>query len=105
FGSDLDKATQRRLTRGERLVELLKQPQYQPMPAVDQVISLYCGTKGYLDDVPVDAIAKFESEVLEYFRSQKSDIYTQIKEKQDIDAELDKQIAASIDEFKKTFKA
>ncbi len=105
FGSDLDKATQRRLTRGERLVELLKQPQYQPMPAVDQVISLYCGTKGYLDDVPVDAVAKFESEVLEYFRSQKSDIYAQIKEKQDIDAELDKQIAAAIDEFKKTFKA
>ncbi|MFP4397255.1 MAG: F0F1 ATP synthase subunit alpha, partial [Desulfonatronovibrio sp.] len=94
FGSDLDKATQKRLTRGERLVELLKQPQYQPMPAVDQVIALYCGTKGYLDDVPVDAVAKFESEVLEYFRSQKSDIYAQIKEKQDIDAELDKQIAA-----------
>ena len=105
FGSDLDKATQRRLTRGERLVELLKQPQYKPMSAEDQVISLYCGTKGYLDDIPVEAVAKFEAEILDYMNSQKSDIMNEIREKKDIDSELDKQIAAAIDEFKKTFKA
>ncbi|WP_028574098.1 F0F1 ATP synthase subunit alpha [Desulfonatronovibrio hydrogenovorans] len=105
FGSDLDKGTQRRLTRGERLVELLKQPQYQPMSAEEQVISLYCGTKGYLDDIPVDAVAKFESEILEFMRSQKSEILKEIKEKQDLDSDLDSKIAAAIDEFKKTFKA
>lgn len=105
FGSDLDKATQRKLTRGERLVELLKQPQYQPMSAEDQVISLYCGTKGFLDDIPVEAVAKFESEILEYMRSQKSDIMNEIKEKQDMDSTLDSKIAAAINEFKKTFKA
>ncbi|WP_045212548.1 F0F1 ATP synthase subunit alpha [Desulfonatronovibrio magnus] len=105
FGSDLDKSTQRRLTRGERLVELLKQPQYQPMNAAEQVISLYCGTKGYLDDIPVEAVARFETEILEYISSQKSEILNEIKEKQDIDADLDKKIAAAIDEFKKTFKA
>ncbi|RQD57603.1 MAG: F0F1 ATP synthase subunit alpha [Desulfonatronovibrio sp. MSAO_Bac4] len=105
FGSDLDKATQRKLTRGERLVELLKQPQYQPMSAEDQVISLYCGTKGFLDDVPVEAVSRFESEILEFMRSQKSDILKEIKEKQDMDSTLDSKIAAAIDEFKKTFKA
>jgi len=105
FGSDLDKATQRRLTRGERLVELLKQPQYKPMAAEDQVVSLYCGTKGYLDDIPVEAVSRFESEILEYMNSQKSDIMDEIREKKDIDSELDKKIAAAIDEFKKTFKA
>ncbi len=105
FGSDLDKATQRSLTRGERLVELLKQPQYKPMPAEEQVISLYCGTKGYLDDIPVEAVSRFESEILEFMHSQKSDILKEIKEKHDISDDLDKKIAAAIDEFKKTFKA
>ncbi len=105
FGSDLDKATQRRLTRGERLVELLKQPQYKPMPAEEQVVSLYCGTKGYLDDIPVEAVSRFESEILEFMHSQKSDILREIKEKHDISDDLDKKIAAAIDEFKKTFKA
>ena len=105
FGSDLDKATQRRLTRGERLVELLKQPQYKPMAAEDQVVSLYCGTKGYLDDIPVEAVSRFESEILEYMNSQKSDIMDEIRETKDIDSELDKKIATAIDEFKKTFKA
>ncbi len=104
FGSDLDKATQRRLTRGERLVELLKQPQYKPMPAEEQVIALYSGTKGFLDDLPVDAVSRFEEGMLEFMRSQKPDILQQIKETGDIDVDLDKKIAAAIDEFKKTFK-
>ncbi|MFW5730021.1 MAG: F0F1 ATP synthase subunit alpha [Desulfonatronovibrionaceae bacterium] len=105
FGSDLDKATQKRLTRGERLVELLKQPQYQPMPAEKQVISLYSGTKGYLDDIPVEAVSRFETELMEFMVSQKQEILTEIKEKKDIDENLDNRIAAAIDEFKKTFKA
>lgn len=105
FGSDLDKATQQKLVRGERLVELLKQPQYQPMPVEEQVISLYAGTRGYMDDLPVEAVRKFEDELLEFMRNQKSDILNEIKETGDLSAELDKKIAAAIDEFKKTFKA
>ncbi|WP_457570717.1 F0F1 ATP synthase subunit alpha [Desulfovulcanus sp.] len=105
FGSDLDKATQQKLVRGERLVELLKQPQYQPMPVEEQVISLYAGTRGYMDDLPVEAVRKFEDELLEFMRNQKADILNEIKETGDLSAELDKKIAAAIDEFKKTFKA
>ena len=105
FGSDLDKATQQKLVRGERLVELLKQPQYQPMPVEEQVISLYAGTRGYMDDLPVEAVRKFEDGLLEFMRNQKADILNEIKETGDLSAELDKKIAAAIDEFKKTFKA
>ena len=105
FGSDLDKSTQQKLTRGERLVELLKQPQYQPMPVEEQVISLYAGTRGYLDDIPVEAVRKFEDELLDFMRNQKAEILNEIVETQDLSAELDKKIAAAIEEFKKTFKA
>ncbi len=105
FGSDLDKATQRRLTRGERLVELLKQPQYEPMPSEEQAVSLFCGTKGYLDDLPVEDVSRFETEMLEYFRSQKPEILKEIKDTGDLSSELESRLAAAIDEFKKTFKA
>ena len=105
FGSDLDKATQQKLVRGERLVELLKQPQYQPMSVEEQVISLYAGTRGYMDDLPVEAVRKFEDGLLEFMRNQKADILNEIKETGDLSAELDKKISAAIDEFKKTFKA
>jgi len=105
FGSELDAATQKRLVRGERLVELLKQPQYMPMPAEEQVISQFCGAKGYLDDLPVEAVSRFESELLEYFRSQKPNILNEIKETGDFSSELEKEIIAAMDEFKKTFKA
>ena len=105
FGSDLDKATQKRLTRGERLVELLKQPQYQPMSSEEQVISLFSGTKGYLDDLAVEDVSKFESEVLEYFRSQKPEILKEIKDTGDLSSDLENKISAAMDEFKKTFKA
>ena len=105
FGSDLDKATQQKLVRGERLVELLKQPQYRPMSVEEQVISLYAGTRGYMDDLPVEAVRKFEDGLLEFMRNQKADILNEIKETGDLSAELDKKIAAAIDEFKKTFKA
>ncbi|NCC24455.1 MAG: F0F1 ATP synthase subunit alpha [Deltaproteobacteria bacterium] len=105
FGSDLDKATQQRLTRGERLVELLKQPQYRPLPVQEQVVSLFAGTRGYMDKLPVDAVRKFEEEMLDFFRNQKADILKAIKEKKDIDDELSKKIGSAIDEFAKSFKA
>lgn len=105
FGSDLDKATRQKLIRGERLVELLKQPQYQPMPVEEQVVSLYAGTRGFMDDLPVEAVRKFEDGLLDYMRNQRSDILNEIKETQDLSPELDKKLAAAIEEFKKTFKA
>ncbi|MGE4552440.1 MAG: F0F1 ATP synthase subunit alpha [Desulfovibrionaceae bacterium] len=105
FGSDLDKATQQKLNRGARMVELLKQPQYRPLPVQEQVTSLFAGTRGYMDDVPVPAVRKFESELLDYMRNAKADILAAIKDKQKLDDDLMKQLGAAIDEFKKTFSA
>ena len=105
FGSDLDKATQQKLNRGARLVELLKQPQYQPMPVQEQVISLYAGTRGYMDEVPLDAVRKFETEMLEFMRNSKADILKDIVEKKALDADIEGRLKAAIDEFKKGFRA
>lgn len=105
FGSDLDKATQQKLNRGARLVELLKQPQYQPMSAVEQVISLYAGTRGFMDEVPLDAVRKFETELLEFMRNSKGDVIKSITEKQALDAEIEGRLKAGIEEFKKGFRA
>ena len=105
FGSDLDKATMQRLERGKRMMELLKQPQYQPLPVQEQVVVLYAGTKGYLDDIPVEAIGKFEKEFLDYMRNSKADILGAIKETNDLDEGTEEKLKAAILEFKKTFQA
>jgi F-type H+-transporting ATPase subunit alpha len=105
FGSDLDKATQQKLNRGARLVELLKQPQYQPMPVQEQVASLYAGTRGYMDEVPLEAVRKFETEMLEFMRNSKADILKDILEKKALDADIEGRLKAAIDEFKKGFRA
>jgi len=105
FGSDLDKGTQLKLNRGMRMVELLKQPQYRPMPVEEQVISLFAGTRGYMDAVPVEAVGKFEDGLLEYFRNAKGDILAEIREKAKLDDGLTAKLGAAIDEFKKGFKA
>jgi F-type H+/Na+-transporting ATPase subunit alpha len=105
FGSDLDKATQRKLNRGARMVELLKQPQYQPLPVQEQVSVLFAGTRGYLDDVPVDDVRKFETEFLDFMRNSKSDILNAIKTKKVLDDEIEGKLRSAIDEFKKGFRA
>ncbi len=105
FGSDLDKATQEKLERGKRMMELLKQDQYQPMPVEEQVAGLYAGTRGYLDDVDVDNVRRFEAEFLEFMRSSKSDVLKQIKDKGDLDADLEELLKNAIEEFKKSFQA
>src|ERR687887_89655 len=69
FGSDLDQATQRQLRRGERLVEMLKQPQYQPVPVEKEIVIIFCGTAGFLDDVPKDKVAEFERDLYRYMDS------------------------------------
>jgi F-type H+-transporting ATPase subunit alpha len=84
FGSELDKVSQAALDRGYRLVELLKQPLNSPMPVEEQVVSLYAATQGYLDSVPVEDVTRFETELLEWFRSRNGAILEGIKSSGDI---------------------
>lgn len=100
FGSDLDKATKAKLERGARLVELLKQPQYQPMPAQEQVASIWAATHGYMDDVPVEDIREFEKQMLTYIRDAKPEILTAIKDKKVIDAGVEKDLSEAVTAFK-----
>ncbi|MBO8129418.1 MAG: F0F1 ATP synthase subunit alpha [Peptococcaceae bacterium] len=104
FGSDLDKATQARLTRGERMMELLKQDQYSPMALEDQVISMYAGVHGYLDDLPVDKVRTFEEELLKFIHAEKQAIADDIRNKQEITSETEEQLKAALEEFKENFK-
>ena len=105
FGSDLDKATQAKLNRGARMVELLKQPQYRPLTVQEQVSVLYAGTRGFLDDIDVDAVIKFEAEFLEFMNNAKSAVLDAIAEKQQIDDAIEADLKAAIEEFKKGFSA
>ncbi len=105
FGSDLDRGTQQKLNRGARLVELLKQPQYMPMVDYEQVVSIYAATKGFMDDVPVDAVRSFETAMLEFMRASKADLLNDIKTKKALDAATEERLQAAINEFKKDFKA
>lgn len=101
FGSDLDKATQARLTRGERVVEILKQGQYEPMPVEKQVISIYAVTQGLLDDIPVEDIGRFEKELLSFIDANKPQLFEHIRTTKDLPDEKD--LKAAIEEFKKGF--
>ncbi len=105
FGSDLDKATQAQLTRGERMVELLKQGQLVPMPVERQVMSIWAGTNGYLDDVPVPAVRRFESEWLEYLDKEYGEVSHNVRTKKAIGDEDDKRLHAAAKAFKARFKA
>ncbi|SMC00087.1 ATP synthase F1 subcomplex alpha subunit [Thermanaeromonas toyohensis ToBE] len=103
FGSDLDKATQARLARGERMVEILKQDQYQPMPVEEQVAVLYAAINGYLDDLPVERVRPFEAEFLRYLRSQRPEVLAGIREKKELTPEIEAQLKQAIGEVKATF--
>jgi len=103
FGADLDKATQEQLARGQRMVEILKQGQYASMRVAHQILIIYAGTRGYVDDIPVDQLGRFESEFLKYVDLQHADVIEEIETKKEISEELDKKIAGTIEEFKKTF--
>ena len=105
FGSDLDKSTLLKLERGARLTELLKQPQYRPMPAEEQVISIYAATRGFMDDVPVAAISRFEAELLEYIRTSEASVLEDVRTKKQIDKDLEAKLNAAIEAFKKGFTA
>jgi F-type H+-transporting ATPase subunit alpha len=104
FGSDLDKATQRTLAKGARLVELLKQGQYNPVPVERQVVSIYLATNGYMDDVPVADIKRFEKEVLEFIEVKHNDIYETIKKEKVLSDEVESEIIKVAKEFAGVFK-
>ena len=105
FGSDLDSATQAKLTRGERLVEILKQPQYQPLPMEKQVLIIFGGTKGFLDRLPVDRLAEYEQDLYSYVELNEPSIFTELREQQAISPELDQTIRATLSAFGATFRA
>jgi len=105
FGSDLDKATQAQLSRGMRMTELLKQPQYQPMSAEREVMSLYAGTRGHLDSIPVEKVLEFEKEMLSFVERKYPEILSEIKEKKIISEELDGKMKKALEEFAGVFQA
>ena len=105
FGSDLDKATQMQLARGERLVEILKQPQYRPLGFEKQVLIIFAANSGYLDDYPVSALKRYETELYSFFDSRKADVVAELRDKKAIDDDLKAKLIAALDEFKKEFTA
>jgi F-type H+-transporting ATPase subunit alpha len=104
FGSDLDAATQRQLTRGQRLVEILKQAQYQPLSMEKQVTVLYAGTRGFLDKFPADTVAKYEAGLYTFIEERYPNVFSQLKEKQKIDDELDKLMTEALNAYNEEFK-
>ncbi len=103
FGSDLDKATQAQLHKGERLVEILKQGQYSPMPTEQQIAIIYVAVNNYLDDIPVNACGRFEEEYLAFITSKKSDLLKAIREESMDFKEIEPKLREAIEEFKKGF--
>jgi F-type H+-transporting ATPase subunit alpha len=100
FGAELDKATQMQLIRGERMIELLKQDQYQPMPVEKQIIVIFAGVNGYLDDVEVEKVKKFEKELLKYIEETHYNILKELREKKDLTDEITNDLHLAIKEFK-----
>jgi F-type H+-transporting ATPase subunit alpha len=103
FGSDLDAATQRLLNRGARLTELLKQPQYSPMPIEEQVVSLYAGMRGYLDKLAVGDVRRFETEALRMMRAKHKDVLDGIRIQKQLTPELEGQLKSALDDFARAF--
>jgi F-type H+-transporting ATPase subunit alpha len=103
LGTDLDKATQAQLDRGARMVELLKQPQYVPQTVTDQVISIYAGTKGFLDNVEISKVPAFEKAMLEYFQTSARDVHAEIADKKAMDDELTAKLEKALGDFKSTW--
>jgi F-type H+-transporting ATPase subunit alpha len=103
FGSDLDVSTQRMLARGERLTELLKQPQYSPLAVEEQVAVIYAGTRGYLDKVPTNQVRRFEEELLGRLHSKHQDLLDAIRTGKALTDEVEAQLKAALESFASTF--
>jgi F-type H+-transporting ATPase subunit alpha len=104
FGSDLDQATQRQLNRGARLVELLKQGQYEPLSVEKQILIIYAGTNGFVDDLPLTALKKYEQELYSFVESRHPDIFADILKKRELDSDLRAKMTKAFEEFKGIFK-
>jgi len=105
FGSDLDKATQQQLRRGERLVEILKQPQYKPLPMEKQVTILFAGARGFLDTIPVNMLAEFEEQLYAHIEQNDPSVFDDLKKKQQIDAAQEEKMKKAITIFSDSFKS
>jgi F-type H+-transporting ATPase subunit alpha len=105
FGSDLDKNTLAQLTRGERMVEVLKQNQYVPMPVENQVAIIFAAGKGILDDIAADKVREFEAAVLEHLTNSHSDLFASIKESGEVASDVGEKLEKAIEDFKKGFVA
>jgi F-type H+-transporting ATPase subunit alpha len=105
FGSDLDKATLNQLNRGRRLVEVLKQPQYQPLPVEKQVVIIYAATNGFIDPVPVESVRAYESELFRFLDTRKAQLLSSLAEKKQIDDGIKKDLNQALEEFGKDFAA
>jgi len=103
FGSDLDKATQAQLARGERLVEILKQGQYEPLSVERQILIIYAGVNGYLDKYPVSVLERYEEELYRFVEDRHSDVFKELARKKAIDDDLDGKISEAMDEFRENF--
>jgi F-type H+-transporting ATPase subunit alpha len=101
FGSDLDKATQSAITRGQRMTELLKQPEFQPVPVEEQVVALYAGASGAIDDVPLNRVHEFEKQYIAFLRSSHADVLASLRDEKKWTDALQKKC----DELCKQFKA
>ena len=105
FGSDLDAATQKQLNRGARLVELLKQGQYQPLSVEQQVVIIYAGTNGFVDELPIPALKQYEQELFSFIASKHPDVFADILKKRELDGDLRAKLNQVLGEFKGVFKA
>jgi len=103
LGTELDPSTQRQLDRGARMVELLKQGQYKPYHVIDQVISIYAGSKGFLDDLPNSRVAEFEASLLKYFRDEHPEVWKELDEKRVLDDAMNEKLSQLIGDFKNRF--
>jgi len=103
FASDLDAATQRLLNRGARLTELLKQPQYKPLPVEEQVVVIYAGVRGYLDKVARDKVTDFETKFLAEFREKGKEVLAAIRKDKDLSSESEATLKSFLENFVKTY--
>ncbi len=103
FASDLDEASRKQLERGQRMVEVLKQPPYSPLPVEKQICIIFAGSNGYLDDIAVDKISKFENELYSFIEAKVPELFEKIREKRKIDDDLKEMLKKTIEDFKTTF--
>ena len=104
FGSDLDAKTKAQLDRGQRIVELFKQPQYHPIPVEQQIAVLWSMQNGYLDEIPVERVKEFQNKLQEFLSTRKEAVLAKIRDKKQVDKEVEDDLKAALNDFKTTFR-